>query len=324
MLAVFVIVFLAIRMTPGGPAVSMLGQRVSQQEIDRLNREMGWDRPLAEQLLRYLGRAVQGDLGTAYLSPGRPKVEAELVRLFPATLELTLAALGIALPIGIAVGIIAAAYVRRWPDRLAIALSSVGVSIPIFFLGIVLLLAFPDMPGSGRLDVRLSTRGVEWSGLYLIDTAVAGRWDLWQDALRHLILPAVTLASVPMAILARLTRSSMLEVLGADYIRTARAKGAGRYRVLFRHALLAASVPIVSLFGLQLATLLAGAVLTETVFTWPGLGRYIMLAATQKDYNALQGAVLLVGILLVVINTITDLVCAWLDPRIRRQGADSP
>jgi len=319
--AVFVIVFVAIRLTPGGPAVAMLGQRATEAEVARLNHEMGWDRPIPEQLFRYLARAVQGDLGIAYLSPGRPKVSKELARLFPATIELTVTALLIALPTGLLLGTIAAAFRDRWPDRIAIALSSLGVSIPIFFLGILLLLLFPGMPGSGRIDISVSMRGIDRTGFYLVDTLLAGRWHLFQSAARHLVLPALTLATVPMAIIARVTRSSLLEVLGTDYIRTARAKGVSRSGVLLHHALPGAAVPIISLLGLQLATLLAGAVLTETVFTWPGIGRYVMLAASQKDYNALQGSVLLLGIVFILVNAITDALCAWFDPRIRRRGA---
>lgn len=317
---VFLLVFVAIRQTPGGPATSMLGQRATQAQVDRLNREMGWDRPLGEQLLRYLAGAARGDLGVAYRSPGKPPVWDELARRFPATLELTLAALSIAVPLGLLAGVAAAQNRNRWPDRAAIALSSLGVSIPIFFLGILLLLAFPWLPGSGRLDVRLSMTGLDRTGLYVLDAALAGRWDLFVNALRHLALPALTLASVPTAIVARVTRSSLLEVLGMDYIRTARAKGAGGVRVLFRHALPSAAVPIVSLLGMQLATLLAGAVLTESVFSWPGLGRYVMQSALEKDYNALQGAVLLLGVVFIAVNALTDLASAWMDPRIRLQG----
>lgn len=317
---VFVLVFVAIRLTPGGPATSMLGQRATQSQVDRLNKEFGWDLPIGSQLVRYLWRAVQGDLGVAYLSPGRPPVLEELLRRFPATAELTLAALSIAIPVGVGAGIAAAQYRNRWPDWGAIAVSSIGVSVPIFFLGILLLLAFPGMPGSGRLDVRSSTAGIDRTGLLLIDSLLAGRWNLFVDAVRHLILPALTLASVPTAIVARVTRSSLLDVVGTDYIRTARAKGASRMRVLFRHVLLGASVPIVSLLGMQLATLLAGAVLTESVFSWPGLGRYVMQAALAKDYNALQGAVLLLGIVFIAVNAVTDVLCAWLDPRIRLGG----
>ena len=321
-LAVFLCVFVAIRLTPGGPAVAMLGQRATATEIARLNERFGWNLPIHQQLLRYLAGMARGDMGTAYMSPGRPPVARELARRFPATIELSVAALILATLIGVSAGIVAACWRNRWPDRLAIALSSLGVSIPVFFLGILLLMLFRNLPGSGRVDVRVSMAGVEWSGLYLLDAALAGRWDLFAHLLRHLTLPALTLASVPTAIVARVTRSSLLETLGADFIRTARAKGAGPMRVLFRHALPAAAVPIVSLLGMQLATLLSGAVLTETVFGWPGIGRYVMLAATRKDYNALQGAVLLLGLVFVMINAAVDLLCAWLDPRVRlREGA---
>jgi ABC-type dipeptide/oligopeptide/nickel transport system permease component len=318
--AVLFIVFYSIRLTPGGPAVAMLGQRATAAEIDRLNREMGWDRPVLEQYGRYVLGVLQGDLGVAYLSPGRPKVSTELARLFPATIELTLGAMAIALPTGLALGMLAAAFRGQWLDRVVMALASTGVSIPIFFLGILLLLAFPSMPGSGRIDVRLSMRSVEQTGLYLIDSLLAGRWDLWWSSLRHLVLPAVTLSTIPMAILARVTRSTMLESLQSDFIRAARAKGASWPRIFLRHALPVAAVPIISLLGLQLATLLAGAVLTETVFTWPGIGRYVTLATMQKDYGALQGAVLLLGLVFIVLNALVDGICLALDPRLRRPG----
>jgi ABC-type dipeptide/oligopeptide/nickel transport system permease component len=314
------LVFFAIRLTPGGPAVAMLGQRATAREIDRLNHEMGWDRPVIEQFVTYLSNVAHGDLGVAYLSPGRPKVLTELRRLFPATVELSLSAMLLAVPIGIGLGMVAAAYRGRWPDRVVMGIASAGVSIPIFFLGILLLLAFPAMPGSGRLDVRLSMRSIERTGLYLIDSVMAGRWDLWSSASRHLILPAVTLSTIPMAIIARVTRSTLLETLQADFIRAARAKGASWLRVFVFHALPVAAVPMVSLLGLQLATLLAGAVLTETVFTWPGIGRYVTLAAMQKDYGALQGAVLLLGAVFILLNAIIDLLAFLLDPRLRRSG----
>jgi peptide/nickel transport system permease protein len=320
LLALLFLVFFSIRMTPGGPAMAMLGQRATASEIDRLNREMGWDRPVVEQFGQYLAHVARGDLGVAYLSPGRPAVAAELSRLFPATVELSLAALFIAGPVGLGLGILAAAYRGRWPDRVVMAMASIGVSIPIFFLGILLLLAFPSMPGSGRIDVRLSMRAVERTGLYLVDSLVAGRWDLLQNAARHLILPAVTLSTIPLSIIARVSRSALLEALQSDFVRAARAQGASWTAVYLRQALPVAAVPIVSLLGLQLATLLAGAVLTETVFTWPGIGRYVTLAAMQKDYGALQGGVLLLGSLFILLNASIDAVCMMLDPRLRQRG----
>lgn len=317
---VFIAVFIAVRLTPGGPAVAMLGQRASPEAVARLNERFGWDQPIPTQLANYAWNLARGDLGVAYLSPGRPPVAAELARRFPATIELGVAALTLATGLGLALGILAALYRDRWPDRLAVALASVGVSIPVFFLGILLLVAFPSMPGSGRLDARTDAAGVERTGFLLVDTILAGRWDLFAMAARHLVLPAVALATIPTAIITRVTRSSLLEVLSADYIRAARAKGAGPARVLVRHALPAALVPILSLLGMQGATLMAGAVLTESVFSWPGLGRYVTEAALRKDYNALQGAVLLLSVVFVAINFATDLLCAYFDPRIRLGG----
>ena len=322
-LVAFACVFCAIRATPGGPAQAMLGQRATAAEIERLNRAFGWDRPVAVQMGRYLGGVVRGDLGVAYMSPGRPAVVDDLKRRFPATVELAVAALLLAVGVGVPVGIAAAAMRGRWLDRLVIALGSVGVSIPVFFLGILLLLAFTSLPGGQRLDTRMSMAGLERTGLYLLDAAVIPRWDLLANAAEHLLLPAITLASIPMAIVARVSRSAMLEVMGAEFVRTARAKGLARRVVLLRHALPAAAVPILSLLGMQFATLLAGAILTETVFQWPGMGSYIKDAALNKDYNALQGAVLLLGIVFIVVNFLTDMLCAACDPRIRL-GAQRP
>lgn len=320
----FLCVFVAVRMTPGGPALAMLGQRASAREVARINERFGWDQPIPVQLGQYLRGLVRGDLGIAYLSPGRPPVARELARRLPATLELGIAALGLAILLGMPLGILAAEFRNRWPDRLAIALSSIGVSIPVFFLGILLLMLFPGLPGSGRLDVRANQASIDRTGFLLFDALLAGRWDLFQMAIRHLVLPALALATVPLAIIARVTRSSVVEVLGADFIRTARAKGAGPTRLLIKHALPAAMVPILGLLGMQLATLMAGAVLTESVFNWPGLGRYVTEAATRKDYNALQGTVLVLGALFVLVNFCTDLLCAWFDPRIRLDGGESP
>lgn len=323
---VFLAVFVALRSVPGGPAQALLGQQASKEAVERINQQFGWDQPLPVQLGRYIARAAHGDLGVAYTVPSQPPVTEELLRRLPATVELTAAALLLATVVGVALGIVAACYRNRWPDHLAVGLSSIGVSIPVFFLGILLLLAFPKMPGGGRLPTRdaqgrlVRFEGIDRTGLHLVDAALAGRWGLFAAALRHLALPALTLASVPAVLIARVTRSSLLEVLGADYLRTARAKGAGPLRVLFGHALPAAAVPILGLLGLQLAQLLAGAVLTETVFSWPGLGRYLKDAALQRDFDALQGGVLLVGVLLVAVNTVIDVLCAWLDPRIRLRG----
>ncbi|QDU60807.1 Dipeptide transport system permease protein DppB [Planctomycetes bacterium Pan216] len=316
----FVIVFVAIRLTPGGPAQAMLGQKANAKAVQRINEQFGWNLPIPLQLVSYLWGLCRGDLGVAYLSPGQPAVSTELARRFPATVELACAALVLAGIVGLSLGVLAAEYPNRWPDRLAIAVSSVGVSIPVFFLGILLLMLFSGMPGSNRMDVRVSMREINLTGFHVVDTIVAGRWDLLRLSLLHLTLPALTLASIPTAIIARVTRSSLREVLGSNYIRTALSKGVGRGRILWRHALPAAAVPIVSLLGMQMATLLSGAVLTETVFSWPGIGRYVVLAATHKDYNALQGAILLLGGVFIGVNLATDLLCAWFDPRIRLEG----
>jgi peptide/nickel transport system permease protein len=313
------LVFVAMRSLPGNPLLARFGQHPDAAQIERLRRENGWDRPVLVQLGQFFWQvATTGDLGQS-LARTNVSVSRELAERIPATIELTAAALLLAIPLGIAAGAAAAVWRNRWPDRLSMAASLVGVSIPVFFLAIVLRSVLTGLPTSQRLPAWVLDFE-PLTGLYLVDTLLRGRLDLFGLALQHLLLPAVVLSTVPMAIIARITRSSMLEVLSADFIRTARAKGASLWRVVLRHALPGAAVPVTNIAGLQIGLLLSGAVLTETVFDWPGLGQYLAEAVIDnKDYVAVQAASIVIAAMFVTLNLVLDVVYVWLDPRIRLQ-----
>jgi peptide/nickel transport system permease protein len=311
------LVFIAMRSLPGNPLLARFGQHPDADQIERLRRENGWDRPVLVQLGQFFWQvATTGDLGQS-LARTNVSVSRELRERIPATIELTVAALLLAIPLGISAGAAAAVWRNRWPDRLSMAASLIGVSVPVFFLAIVLRSVLTGLPTSQRLppwvlDFETLT------GLYLVDTLLRGRLDLFGLAAQHLLLPAVVLSTVPMAVIARITRSSMLEVLSADFIRTARAKGASLWRVVLRHALPSSAVPVTNIAGLQIGLLLSGAVLTETVFDWPGLGQYLAEAVIDnKDYVAVQAASIVIAAMFVTLNLVLDLVYVWLDPRIR-------
>jgi peptide/nickel transport system permease protein len=317
LLGVSVLVFVMLRMIPGDPARLLLGEVATQEELERLRGQMGLDRPYPVQYGIYLAGLLQGDLGTSLRN--REPVASEMAPRLMATLELAVAAMLIASLVGIAAGVISSVRQRTVYDYGSMVLALVGVSMPIFWLGLMLMyllaVLFPVMPLMGRIGMGSEPDVV--TGLMLVDTLLAGELGDFLDALHHLVLPAVTLATVPMAIVARITRSSMLEVLNKDYVRTARAKGMGEAVVVLRHALRNAFLPIVTVLGLNLGLLLGGAVLTETIFSWPGLGRYVVDSLMARDYAAVQGCILVFAALMAVINLIVDLVYAVLDPRIR-------
>jgi peptide/nickel transport system permease protein len=308
------LVVLAAHLVPGSPGESFVGEKGTPEKIHELNASVGWYDPLPVQWGRFALGAVQGDLGRSF-SSRRPVLD-ELRERVPATLELGLAAILVAVPLGILLGAVAA-LARRWPwsivDHVTSAVALAGISFPVFWLG--LLLQIYIFPVQQRLSPLSELTPV--TGLYLIDATLAGTPGLLQDVLLHLSLPALALSTIPLAVIARMTRSSMLEVMDQDFVRTARAKGLGPVRTAVRHTLRNALVPIVTITGIQLAALLGGAVLTETVFQWPGLGTYIVAAAQRKDLPALQGAVLVVAVVFVAANLAVDLAYAWLDPRIR-------
>ncbi len=315
MLLAVSLVFVAVRVMPGNPLLSRFGQHVDPQQIEEMRRREGWDRPVWVQLGDYLQKVViAGDFGNSFVNPN-VEVRTELMRRIPATIELTLAAMLIAVPLGICAGVAAATWRNRFPDYLCMTGSLLGVSIPVFFLGVCLRAIFTGMPTSGRLSVVFDIEPV--TGLFLVDALLAGDLSAWMSAAAHLCLPAVALSSIPTAIIARITRSSMLEVLSSDYVRTARSKGGRPWRVVWRHAFPNASIPITNIAGFQLGLLLSGAALTETVFQWPGMGRYMVEAVKANDYAIVQGGALVIAGIFVFTNLLLDVAYVWLDPRIR-------
>ncbi len=319
LLGVSVLVFLMLRMIPGDPAQLLLGEYASPEELARLRDQLGLNQSIVTQYLIYITDIFKGNFGFSIRS-GAPVLEEIGPRLI-ATVELSLAAMMIATLVGIGAGIVSAVKPNSVLDYGSMFMALIGVSMPIFWLGLMLIyllsVKFPMLPMMGRLGMGLEPHTV--TGLLTIDTLLGGQWRLFVDALRHLILPSVTLATIPMAIVARMTRSAMLEVLNKDYVRTARAKGMGEAVVILRHALRNAFLPIVTVLGLNLGLLLGGAVLTETIFSWPGLGRYVVDSLMGRDYVAVQGCILIFAVLMAVINLIVDLIYVMLDPRIRVQ-----
>ncbi|MBM3274191.1 MAG: ABC transporter permease [Candidatus Sericytochromatia bacterium] len=317
LLGVAAIVFAAVRLIPGDPATVILGERATEQAKIALRHELGLDRPILVQFGSYLWDLAHGDLGRS-LTTGNP-VGYEVVHRFPATFELAVAAMILALAIGVPLGLYAAVRRNSWVDYLATGSSLLGVSMPIFWLGLVLMLVFSAQlrlaPLSGRLDLALDVDAI--TGLYLVDTLLRGDLAAFRSTLAHLALPALTLATVPLAIISRMTRAAMLEVLGQDYVRTARAKGLDEGKVYWRHALRNAAIPIVTVGGLQFGTLLSGAVITETIFSWPGIGSLAVGAVFSRDFPLLQGCVLLFALTFVLVNLATDLAYQALDPRLR-------
>lgn len=308
-------IFIAMRTLPNNPIVARYGERVRAAEIQTEMAKQGWDRPLPEQLAAFFsGLFTRGDLGNSFFEPSR-SIASGLADRVPATIELTFVALLIAVPGGIGAGILAAVYRGAWPDYLTMTLALLGVSVPVFFLGILMLTIFSGMPTGQRLPVTVIYESR--TGLVLLETLFTGRFGLFYEALRHICLPAIALSTIPMAIIARVTRSSMLEVLSADYIRTARAKGASWWQVVLRHAFPNVAVPITNIAGFQTGMLLTGAVLTETVFSWPGLGSWLFDAVKNADYAVVQGGALVIAAMFVTLNLLLDLLYMWLDPRVR-------
>jgi peptide/nickel transport system permease protein len=316
LLGVSVLVFSFIRLIPGDPATAMLGERATAESVARVRQQLGLDRPIHEQYLIYVSRALRGDLGTSVLR--QEPVTRELIRRFPATIELSLGAILFALLVGIPSGILSATRRGSWIDSLSMLLALTGVSMPIFWLGLMLSFLFAVLlhwlPTSGRLTATVQYQPL--TNLVLLDSLLQGNGTLLVDALRHLVLPAVALGTIPMAIIARMTRSAMLETLGQDYIRTAQAKGLRQRTVILRHALRNALLPVITVVGLQVGILLAGAILTETIFAWPGIGRWIVEAIYARDYPIVQGVTLFIASIFVLVNLTVDVLYAFVDPRI--------
>lgn len=317
-LGVTLVAFLFIRLLPGDPIELMAGERgVDPARHAQLMRDLGFDRPLPVQYGAFLGDVLQGDLGNSIVTR-RPVLE-EFLTLFPATVELSLCAILFAVLIGLPVGMLAALKRGTWLDHTVMGVTLTGFSMPIFWWGLLLIILFSGIlgwtPVSGRIDLLYFFEPV--TGFMLVDSLLSGEEGAFRSAARHLILPTVVLGTVPLAVIARQTRSAMLEVLGEDYIRTARAKGLPTRRVVGLHALRNALIPVVTTIGLQVGTLLAGAILTETIFSWPGVGKWLVDSIFRRDYPSVQGGLLLIASIVMIVNLTVDLLYGLINPRIR-------
>ena len=309
--------FFMVRAIPGDPAQIMLGQQATQAQIQQVTEKMGFDKPIFVQYWLFLKDALRGDLGDSIVT-GRP-VTTELLTRLPATLELTAFAMLIAVLVGVPVGVIAGVRQYSLLDKVTSVFALTGISMPIFWLAMILVVIFGVnlelLPFPGRLDPTTAITSI--TGLVLVDSLLTLNFAGFWDGLLHLIMPAVALGTIPMAVVMRMTRSSMLEVMGEDYVRTARAKGVVPWRVVFKHALRNAMLPTITVIGLQVGLLMGGAIITETIFSWPGIGLYAYNSISGRDYASIQGVVLYGAALFVLINLVVDILYAVLDPRVR-------
>lgn len=317
LLGVSIMVFLVMHVFTQDPTSIILGQHATTEQIAKLREELGFNEPLTVQYWHFLRGLLHGDLGKSLMT--KTSVTKELMARFPATLELALTSIIIASLVGVFMGVISAVKQNSIIDYISMIISLLGVSMPIFWLGLILIVFFSlklgILPVAGRIKFGLEPHKI--TGLYLLDSLLTGNMSSFKNALEHLILPSIALASYSTAIIARMTRSTMLEAVSQDYIRTARAKGIFEKAVILKHALKNAMIPVITVIGLQLGSLLGGAVLTETVFAWPGIGSYIVDAIIKSDYPIVQGAVMLLAVIFVLVNLIVDLIYAQLDPRIK-------
>ncbi|WP_211838145.1 dipeptide ABC transporter permease DppB [Proteus terrae] len=322
-IGITLLTFIFVHLIPGDPVMIMAGERgLSPERHAYLMTELGLDKPLWQQYINYLNGIFHGDLGISLKS--RIPVWDEFLPRFKATLELGVCAMIFAVSVGIPVGVLAAVKRGSIFDHTAISVSLAGYSMPIFWWGIMLIMLVSvklDLtPVSGRLaDSVFLDDSNPLTGFMLIDTFIWGEEGDFLDAVHHIILPAIVLGTIPLAVIVRMTRSSMLEVLGEDYIRTARAKGLSRARVILIHALRNAMLPVVTVIGLQVGTMLAGAILTETIFSWPGLGRWLIDALQRRDYPVVQGGVLLIATMIIFVNLLVDVLYGIVNPRIRHK-----
>jgi peptide/nickel transport system permease protein len=342
LLGISIVTFAMLRLIPGDPARIMLGEHATAEAVARFRESMGLNDPLPIQYVRYLDRLVRGDWGRSIARNER--VTVEIAQRLPATVELSLGAMLISCVIGIAAGTIAAYRHNSRFDLLTMIGALVGVSMPVFWLGLLLSYLFGFklgwLPPSARLSVGIEMKTIAetyglnpsgpvgnaikglldfFSNFYVFNSLVTGNPEAFIDSIKHLILPSIALGTIPMSIIARITRSTLLEVLGEDYVRTARAKGLHERTVLLRHAMKNAMLPLITVIGLQFGGLLAGAILTETIFSWPGMGRLVIERILARDYPTVQGAVLVIALIFVLLNLIVDISYAFLDPRIRYQ-----
>ncbi|MGJ5179289.1 ABC transporter permease subunit [Bradyrhizobium oligotrophicum] len=317
-LGITLLVFVLIRLIPGDPIETMAGERgIDPARLAQLRKDYGFDQPVLVQYGLYLSRLAQGDLGRSIVT--HEPVISEFQSLFPATIELSVCAILFALCLGLPAGIIAAVKRNSIFDHGVMGISLTGYSMPIFWWGLLLILLFSVQlgwtPVSGRIAVQYYIEPV--TGFLLIDTLLEGDIEAFRSALSHLVLPTIVLGTVPLAVIARMTRSAMLEVLGEDYIRTARAKGLPPFRVIAIHALRNALIPVVTVIGLQIGVLFTGAILTETIFSWPGVGKWLIEGINRRDYPVLQGGTLLIGAIVMMINLLVDVTYGLINPRIR-------
>ncbi len=313
--------FFLIRLVPGDPIETMAGERgIDPARHEALRKEYGLDRPVLVQYAIYVGRVLHGDLGKSMIT--QEPVVREFASLFPATIELALSAILFALVLGIPAGMVAAVRRNSVFDHGVMGVSLTGYSMPIFWWGLLLILLFSVKlgwtPVSGRIAVKYFVEPA--TGFLLVDTLLSDQKGAFLSALSHLVLPMIVLGTVPLAIIARMTRSSMLEVLGEDYIRTARAKGLSKLRIVGLHAFRNALIPVVTVIGLQVGVLFTGAILTETIFSWPGVGKWMIEAINRRDYPVLQGGLLLLGTVVMAVNLLVDVAYGVINPRIRRSA----
>ncbi len=319
---VSLLVFFMVHLIPGDAALAILGERATEEALTELRKEMGLDKPLYEQYGVFLWDLAHLDFGRSFKT--KQTVVDEIKRYFPATVELTLAAMGFSIVFGVGTGIIAAVNRGKFWDYTTMFGSLAGISMPIFWLGLMLILllayTFPIFPSSQRLDTVLDLDIEHITHFYLIDTLLAGNFAAFRNAVWHLILPAITLGTVPLAIIARMTRSSLLEVLNQPYITTAHAKGLPNRVVILKHALKNSMIPVLTVIGLEFGYLMGGAILTEHIFSWPGLGSWLRAAVEARDIRPIQGGVLFVAALFMTVNLIVDLLYLYFDPRIQVAG----
>ena len=315
------LVFLLLHLIPGDPAQILAGQRATPETVEAIREQLGLNKPLPIQYFLFLSNLLRFNLGKSIMS-GTSIIQEITIR-WPATFELSVTAMLFALILGIPAGVLAAVRKNSLIDNLTMSGSLLGVSMPVFWLGLLLIYLFAVnlqwLPPGLRISNEAASTFRPMTGFYVLDTLLQLNWTAMKDVLAHLILPALTLSTIPLAIIARITRSAMLEVLSQDYIRTARAKGVLERWVIFKHALKNALLPVVTIIGLQFGTLLSGAILTETIFSWPGIGSWIYEGILARDYPVVQGGVIFVSISFVLINLLVDISYAFLDPRIQYQ-----
>ncbi|MCU9847019.1 ABC transporter permease subunit [Defluviimonas sp. WL0024] len=317
---VTIISFSFIRLLPGDPIIVMAGERgVSAERYEELVQQFGFDQPLWRQYIDYLGGVIQGDLGQSFVT--KKPVWDEFFALFPATLELSVCAMIFAVALGLPAGVIAAVNRGKLFDRTLMSTALVGYSMPIFWWALLLIIVFSGMlgltPVSGRISLLYYFDNT--TGFMLIDSLRSGQSGAFASAVHHLVLPTIVLGTIPLAVIARQTRSAMLEVLSEDYIRTARAKGLAPFRVNGVHALRNALIPVVTVIGLSVGTLLAGAILTETIFSWPGIGKWMVDSIFRRDYPVVQGGLLLIAVMVMIVNLTVDLLYGFINPKIRKR-----